>query len=269
MMDAAGVHGAVIHPPGWDPGSNAMAFKAVADYPGRFAIMGSLPLEDPASRGKIARWRDQPGMLGLRYTFTDKQEQRQLQEGHLDWLFEEAEKAGVPIAALCTDSLAQFGQIAERHPDLKITIDHLGGRGGTTTLKDAASMTPYSRFAGVGEASQYRCKSNGRTWIFERAVPVPGHAYISGADLSGVRPGAHVLGDGHHQNAVLMAAMCGDVHGGTAVHCLGRLATDHGPVHSGLVGLGPRLIGLGFGSVRLFPRDRLAADDSALCWIEG
>ena len=34
-------------------------------------------------------------------------------------------------------------------------------------------------------------------------------------------------------------------------------------------GLGPRLIGLGFGSVRLFPRDRLAADDSALCWIEG
>ena len=87
---------------------------------GRFAIMGSLPLEDPASRGKIARWRDQPGMLGLRYTFTDKQEQRQLQEGHLDWLFEEAEKAGVPIAALCTDSLAQFGQIAERHPDLKL-----------------------------------------------------------------------------------------------------------------------------------------------------
>ena len=55
MMDAAGVHGAVIHPPGWDPGSNAMAFKAVKDYPGRFAIMGSLPLEDPASRGKIAK----------------------------------------------------------------------------------------------------------------------------------------------------------------------------------------------------------------------
>ena len=34
-----------------------MAFKAVHDYPGRFAIMGSLPLDDPGSRGKIAGWR--------------------------------------------------------------------------------------------------------------------------------------------------------------------------------------------------------------------
>ena len=179
MMDAAGVHGAVIHPPGWDPGSNAMAFKAVADYPGRFAIMGSLPLEDPASRGKIARWRDQPGMLGLRYTFTDKQEQRQLQEGHLDWLFEEAEKAGVPIAALCTDSLAQFGQIAERHPGLKITIDHLGGRGGTTTLKDAASMTHIPDLLALAKHPNIAVKATGAPGYSSEPYPFPAmHTYL-------------------------------------------------------------------------------------------
>src|SRR3712207_8043118 len=42
--------------------------------------------------------------------------------------------------SLATDSLQQIGQIAERHPGLRLTIDHLGGRGGNTTLKDAAAM---------------------------------------------------------------------------------------------------------------------------------
>src|SRR5271165_3754432 len=69
LMDEAGVDAAVIHPPGWDPNSTEMAFNAVRDHPNRFAILGSLPLNDPASRTRIATWRDQPGMLGLRYTF--------------------------------------------------------------------------------------------------------------------------------------------------------------------------------------------------------
>lgn len=179
MMDAAGVHGAVIHPPGWDPGSNAMAFKAVKDYPGRFAIMGSLPLEDPASRGRIAKWRDQPGMLGLRYTFVDEPERQDLHEGRLDWLFEEAEKAGVPIAALCTDSLAQFGQIAERHPGLKITIDHLGGRGGTTTLKDAASMTHIPQLLALAKHPNIAVKATGAPGYSSEPFPFPAmHTYL-------------------------------------------------------------------------------------------
>src|SRR5262249_46885635 len=58
----------------------------------------------------------------------------------LEWLWAAAERAGVPIAMLATDSLRHIGRIAERHPALRLTIDHLGGRGGTTTLKDAAAM---------------------------------------------------------------------------------------------------------------------------------
>ena len=47
LMDEGGVDAAVIHPPGWDPGSTDMAFVAVQNYPGRFAIMGSVPLDRP------------------------------------------------------------------------------------------------------------------------------------------------------------------------------------------------------------------------------
>ena len=69
LMNEGGVDAAVIHPPGWDPVSTDMAFRAVRDYPGRFAIMGSVPLDRPESRARIAGWREQPGMLGLRYGF--------------------------------------------------------------------------------------------------------------------------------------------------------------------------------------------------------
>jgi predicted TIM-barrel fold metal-dependent hydrolase len=134
LMDEGGVDAAVIHPPGWDPGSTDMAFAAVRDYPGRFTIMGSLPLDDPGSRARIAQWRDQPGMLGLRYTFLHDPARRWLADGTIDWLWTEAEKATIPIATLATDSLKDLARIAERYPGLRLTIDHLGGRGGLTTL---------------------------------------------------------------------------------------------------------------------------------------
>ena len=140
MMDEGGVDAAVIHPPGWDPNSTEMAFKAVRDHPGRFAILGSFPLAQPTKRALVDTWRNQPGMLGLRYTFLQEPMRGWLADGTLDWLWAAAERAGVPIAMLATDSLAHIGRIAERHPGLRLTIDHLGGRGGTTTLKDDAAM---------------------------------------------------------------------------------------------------------------------------------
>jgi len=113
----------------------------VRDYPGRFAIIGSLPLDQPGSRARVAGWRQQPGMLGLRYSFLLDPARRWLADGTIDWLWAEAEKAAVPIAMIATDSLAEIARIAERHPGLRLTIAHLGGRGGLTTLQDHAAMT--------------------------------------------------------------------------------------------------------------------------------
>ena len=69
LMDEGGVDAAVLHPPGWDPNSTEMAFKAVRDFPGRFAILGAFPLSSPDKRALVETWRSQPGMLGLRYGF--------------------------------------------------------------------------------------------------------------------------------------------------------------------------------------------------------
>ncbi|MSO91506.1 MAG: amidohydrolase [Acetobacteraceae bacterium] len=171
LMDAGGVDAAVIHPPGWDSGSTDMAFEAVHDYPGRFAVMGSLPLEDPASRARIADWRAQPGMLGLRYTFLHDPARQWLADGTIDWLWAAAEKASVPVAVLATDSLIELGRIAERHPGLRLTIDHLGGRGGLTTLKDAAAMTHIPHLLALAQFPNVAVKATGAPGYSSEAYP--------------------------------------------------------------------------------------------------
>src|SRR5258708_32734700 len=86
LMDEGGVDAAIIHPPSWDPGSTDMAFAAVQNYPGRFAVMGSGPLDQPGSRARIATWREQPGMLGLRDGVLGGPPRRGLHHGPIDWL---------------------------------------------------------------------------------------------------------------------------------------------------------------------------------------
>jgi predicted TIM-barrel fold metal-dependent hydrolase len=175
LMDEGGVDAAVIHPPGWDPNSTEMAFKAVKDYPGRVAIMGSMPLDKPESRDRIATWRGQPGMLGLRYTFLHDPARQRLHDGEYEWLFAAAEKAGggVPIACLATDSLKYLGEVAERHPGLRLTIDHLGGRGGLTTLKDHAAMTHIPDLVALAKHPNVAVKATGAPGYSAEAYPYP------------------------------------------------------------------------------------------------
>ncbi|PPQ26281.1 amidohydrolase family protein [Rhodopila globiformis] len=171
LMDEGGVDAAVIHPPGWDPGSTGLAFAAVRDYPNRFAIMGALPLDRPDSRGQIATWRRQPGMLGLRYSFLHGPARQWLADGTLDWLWAEAEKAGVPVALLATDSLPDIGRIAGRHPGLRLTIDHLGGRGGFETRKDADAMTHMPALLALAKFPNVAVKATGAPGYSSEAYP--------------------------------------------------------------------------------------------------
>ena len=179
LMDEGGVDAAVIHPPGWDPRSTEMAIEAVQNYPGRFAILGSLPLDEASSCSRIATWRDQPGMLGLRYVFLHDPEKQQLHDGELEWLWSAAEDAGVPISCLATDSLSVLGEVARRHPGLRLTIDHLGGRGGMTTLKDAAAMIHIPELLALAKLPNVAVKATGAPGYSSEAYPFPAmHTYL-------------------------------------------------------------------------------------------
>jgi predicted TIM-barrel fold metal-dependent hydrolase len=126
-MDAAGVDAALIHPPGgWDPTSNALAVEAAKTYPTRFAVMGQFALDRVENRRLIKGWRNQPGMMGLRWPFLLDEHQKRLYDGSLDWLWAAAEEEGLPLAMMGGLFLKKFREIAEAHPRLKLLVDHCG-----------------------------------------------------------------------------------------------------------------------------------------------
>ena len=125
-MNAAQVDAAIIVPPGWEGDRNDLGLEAARLHPTRFAVMGRLDPTVPESRSMISRWRKQPGMLGLRFTFHTAQMEPLLTEGHLDWLWGEAEKHGVPLMVLAPPRLLPLvAAIAHRYPGLRLTLDHM------------------------------------------------------------------------------------------------------------------------------------------------
>jgi predicted TIM-barrel fold metal-dependent hydrolase len=126
-MEAAGVHGGSLHPPGsWDPASNAYAIESAQKYPDRFAIMGWFPPEEAPNEKRIADWKKQPGMKGIRMALLYGEQPAMVKDGRLDWLWPACENAGVPFSTVASMFLGKFRWIAERHPNLKLIIDHCG-----------------------------------------------------------------------------------------------------------------------------------------------
>ncbi len=125
-MAAAGVDRTIIVPPMWEGDRNDLALEAARLHPDRFAIMGRLDPGAPESRGKLATWRAQPGMLGLRFSLHSPLLQPLLTEGHMEWVWGEAEKASVPLYVLVKpDNIPLIDKVAAQHPGLKLAMDHL------------------------------------------------------------------------------------------------------------------------------------------------
>ncbi len=139
-MNEAGVDRAVVVPPSWEGERNGLALEAARLHPDRFAVMGRLALEKPESRGLVAGWRNQPGMLGMRFTFNTEQQRPWMADGTADWLWPAAERAGIPVMMSVSGQLPAVDRVAERHPGLKILIDHLGIRSGSTGAEAFAGI---------------------------------------------------------------------------------------------------------------------------------
>jgi len=156
-MDTAGVNRAVIVPPSWEGERNDLALAAAKAHPGRFAVMGRLDPETPGAREAVSAWRNQPGMLGLRFTFHRPGLRELLTEGRVDWLWPAAEKAGVPIMVLVPHGLAHLmAEIAGRYPGLRIVMDHLGLHAG----KDEEAFAEFDQFLALAKHPNIAAKAS-------------------------------------------------------------------------------------------------------------
>ena len=131
--DAAGVARVVIVPPSWEGDYNDLALEAAAAHPDRFAVMGRLAI-DPANAGRLPAWRAQPGMLGLRLIY--RPGMTWLYDDGAEWLWQGCVRHALPVMIFAPGHLAALDRLAERHPELKLVLDHMELR----REKDAAAF---------------------------------------------------------------------------------------------------------------------------------
>ena len=150
MMDEGGVDRVIIVPPTLDGDRIDYGQEAAQRYPGRFAIMGCVSLNDPTITRRFATWREQASVLGIRLNIRGE-DAALLNDGSADWFWPAAEKAGIPVMFLTTGQTHLFARIAERHPRLVLIIDHMGvssqavkDRAVAEAVAEAAALAKYS-----------------------------------------------------------------------------------------------------------------------------
>lgn len=127
-MAEAGVDAAVLVPPSFEGDRNDTCLAAARAYPEKFRVMGRIPMTDPDGPARVAGWRETPGMLGIRTTFSRGPAPAALTDGSADWLWTAAEAADVPIMIFAPGLVPELAKIAESHPGMRLTIDHLNIR---------------------------------------------------------------------------------------------------------------------------------------------
>ncbi|WP_238015725.1 amidohydrolase family protein [Dactylosporangium sp. AC04546] len=137
-MDEAGVDRALVVPPTFAGGHNRFSLDAAHRYPDRIAVMGVLNLQAPDAPERLATWKQQPGMVGIRVNFRKRVPRELLEQGRLDWFLAGAQEHGIPISFLARHvDLHLIRAAATRYPQLKLSLDHLGLTEGKGTGAEA------------------------------------------------------------------------------------------------------------------------------------
>jgi predicted TIM-barrel fold metal-dependent hydrolase len=125
IMDEGGVDKVIIVPPSLEGTRFDYGQEAARRYPGRFATMGRVNLNDPAEKDRVPKMREQAHLLGARFFFQPSAA-KWLTDGTADWFWPMAEKIELPVMFLSIGQTPLFAKIAEQHPRLPLIIDHLG-----------------------------------------------------------------------------------------------------------------------------------------------
>lgn len=153
-MDEAGIDRAVIVPPTWDRDRIDVALQAWRRFPDRFRIMTRIPVNKPEeAKAMLRSLRSEPAVAGVRLTFSFEVERDWIHDGTADWFWPYAEEHDIPVMMLIPHHKDKVARIAEKHPGLRIAIDHMGILGNTTDdriapfIQDTALLARYPNVA--------------------------------------------------------------------------------------------------------------------------
>ena len=124
FMDSVGVDGALfVSAFSLYRFDASYAVEVQARHPGRFAIIKPFDTRDPAIEEALADWAAQPGVVGARIMMVAP---GAAQAEGVDRMCAAAARHGLPVNVLCWGNVAEFAEVAGRHSDTRLVIDHMG-----------------------------------------------------------------------------------------------------------------------------------------------
>jgi predicted TIM-barrel fold metal-dependent hydrolase len=125
-MDEVGVDGALLVSVWtmyrWDASYAVAVQKA---HPGRFGVIKPVDPNDPKVADTIAEWAAMDGTVAIRIMMRPDVSKDAADPG-IARVLAAAARHDLPVNLMCWDRLEQVGQMAGRHPDTQLVIDHLG-----------------------------------------------------------------------------------------------------------------------------------------------
>ena len=124
-MDAVGVDGALLVSPfsmyRYDP---TYALEVYAKHPGRFGLIKPFDPQSEAVADEVAVWAATPGVVGARLMLTAQP--FEADDPGINRILAAGAQAGIPVNVMCSGKLPLFRELARRHPDTQMVVDHVG-----------------------------------------------------------------------------------------------------------------------------------------------
>jgi predicted TIM-barrel fold metal-dependent hydrolase len=89
----------------------------------------------------------QPGALGVRLTFHHEYDQSWIRDGTADWFWPVAEKMHIPVMMNAPSIQKDVAGVAQRHPGLRLILDHMGRLKGMKDEKLGLGLAPTIKLA--------------------------------------------------------------------------------------------------------------------------
>ena len=171
-MDAVGVDGALLVSPfsmyRYDP---SYALEVYAKHPGRFGLIKPFDPESEAVAEEVAEWAGKPGVVGARIMLNA--ESFESDHPGLNRILTAGAKAGIPVNIMCSGKLPLLRELARRHPDTQVVVDHVGL---IQPFEPPAPAEPFADLANVvalAECDNVAIKISGACTLSHQPFPYP------------------------------------------------------------------------------------------------
>jgi L-fuconolactonase len=127
-MDANGVDVTVLVQTSWSTWDNGYIADSVARFPQRFVGHGMVDPQDEANNAEIARhWMEDRGLVGFRFHPMYYKDEKVLTTDGNRAMWDVLAELGAVVQFHTNPPFAdQIDEIARRHPNMKLLIDHMG-----------------------------------------------------------------------------------------------------------------------------------------------